>query len=124
MLIIDASLHHEATIVVAFVVLASLLTFIPLIRIWSEAFWKARPLDADLPHGSDNPSEAKIQSGATNLYIWVPVLSLSALMLLFGFLPGTIIELSDTAAQGLLTPSAYLESVMQPLLNSAEVKTQ
>lgn len=123
-LIIDASLHHEAMIVVAFVVLASLLTFIPLIRIWSEAFWKARPLDADLPHGSDNPSETKIQSGATNPYVWVPVLSLSALMLLFGFLPATIIELSDTAAQGLLTPSAYLESVMQPLINSAEVKTQ
>ena len=111
-LIIDASLHHEAAIVLAFVVIASLLTFIPLIRIWSEAFWKARPMDAT--EASDN----------TNPYIWVPVLSLSALMLLFGFLPESVIELSTIAAEELLAPTAYLESVLQPLVESAEVKTQ
>ena len=156
-LIIDAGLHHDAALVVVFVVLASLLTFIPLIRIWSEAFWKARPLDADVPRivvnddaairsvtdiaagqapapdttiarapeaGTFVDDGAKPALSGTNPYVWVPVLSLSALMLLFGFLPGTIIDLSDTAAQGLLTPGAYLESVLQPLVNADEVKTQ
>lgn len=113
--IIDAGLHHDAGIIIAFVVLASLLTFIPLVRIWSEAFWKARPLD-----DSGSLKIVTSASAAPTAFAWVPVLGLSALMLLIGFMPGGIIVLSDAAAQGLLTPDAYLNSV----LPSSSIETE
>ncbi len=103
LLIINASLSHESYVVIAFVLLASLLTFIPLVRIWSEAFWKARPL---------TPGPNTRAPITPDSYTWAPVLALSALMLGFGLLPGSIIDLSDTAATSLLEPSAYLESVL------------
>ena len=118
-LIIDAGLHHDAAIVIAFVVLASLLTFIPLIRIWSEAFWKAAPFD--------DPALIKPAALGTNTptaFAWVPVLGLSALMLVLGFMPGGVIELSDIAAQSLLTPDAYLSSVLPSSPDSTEALSQ
>ena len=103
LLIINASLSQESYIVIAFVLIASLLTFIPLIRIWSEAFWKARP---------ETPKAHVKTASEPDAYAWTPVLALSALMLLFGFLPSTVINLSDTAANSLLEPSAYLSAVL------------
>ncbi len=107
-LVIEAGLHHGAALVITVVVLASLLTFIPLIRIWSEAFWKARPMHDESATLAKRPALAGPDS-----YSWVPVLGLSALMLLFGLLPGKVIELSDVAAQNLMNPSTYMNTVLQ-----------
>lgn len=110
-LIIDASLADESTLVIVFVVSASLLTFIPLIRIWSEAFWKARPMITDSEVAESQtiytPEASKIPWSA-----WVPIASLSAVLLGVGFLPASLISVSDQAAQALLTPGNYLEKVL------------
>ena len=112
LLILEAGLHHDATIVIIFVIVVSLLTFIPLIRIWSEAFWKPRPLDAEIPTAkAPNITEANTSVEPPDKYTWAPVLGLSIIMLLIGFFPSKIIELSDTAAKNLITPSTYLETV-------------
>lgn len=115
LLIIDAGLHHDAATVIAFVVLVSLLTFIPLIRIWSEAFWKSKPLD--MPATSTTKPV-----NLPDAYAWIPVLGLSAIMLLIGLLPAKIIDMSDTAAQSLMTRSAYLDTVLpsRPDLTEAQ----
>ncbi|MFT6304364.1 MAG: multicomponent Na+:H+ antiporter subunit D, partial [Pseudomonadales bacterium] len=113
LLIIDAGLHHEAAVVITFVVLVSLLTFIPLIRIWSEAFWKSKPLDVQISTNSvERPTS----------YAWIPVLGLSAIMLLIGFLPAKIIDMSDIAAQSLITRSAYLNTVLPARANLNEAQ--
>ena len=113
LLIIEAGFHHNAAVVIAFVILVSLLTFIPLIRIWSEAFWKPRPLDAEPPTAiATNTTAAGASVNPPDRYTWAPVIGLSILMLLIGFLPGKVIELSDTAAKDLITPKAYLDTVL------------
>ena len=106
-LIINAGLHHDAALVIAMVLIASLLTFIPLIRIWSEAFWKATPLSAPVNTG-EQPTRS------LNGFSWGPVVALSILMITFGLFPASIIDLSDTAAQDLLSPSAYVDAVFEP----------
>ena len=113
-LIIDAGLYHEAGVVIALVVVVSLLTFVPLIRIWSEAFWKARPADNGENRGAAAPT----------LYAWTPVLALSVLMVLFGLLPGTVIDMSDVAAQTLLSPASYLETVLPDQATLSEEQSQ
>jgi len=150
-LIIDAGLHHDASIVIAFVVLVSLLGFIPLIRIWSEAFWKARPLDAEAPTlpstdasattadamaakapapTSNYPNESRATrvvikpavpvTNNPTFYAWVPVLGLSLIMLGIGFLPAKIIDLSDIAAQSLMIPDKYIDTVLPVQANAYE----
>jgi multicomponent Na+:H+ antiporter subunit D len=115
LLIIDAGLHHDSAVVITFVVLVSLLTFIPLIRIWSEVFWKPKPLDADVPS-----TAGSVES--PNAFAWTPVLGLSAIMLAIGFLPAKIIDMSDTAAKGLITRTAYVDAVLpaRAKLNEAQ----
>jgi len=123
LLIIEAGLHHDATLVIIFVILVSLLTFIPLIRIWSEAFWKPCPFEStareEKPSG-DKPLGDKgdeLTVIPPTMFAWVPVLGLSLIMLLIGFLPGKIIALSDMAAEGLMKPAAYLETVLPEHVN-------
>jgi len=128
LLIIDAGLHHDAPLIITSVILVSLLTFIPLIRIWSEAFWKPKPLDVELlsaEQSSDEPLDSKtppsVATGTEvvapsislpNKYAWFPVIGLSIIVLLIGFFPGNLIKLSDSAAQSLMNPSAYLDTVL------------
>lgn len=117
-LIIDAGLHHDAALVIGLVVIVSLLTFIPLIRIWSEVFWKARPSQ----HIAARTNQTNPETSNEN-YAWAPVLSLSALMLLIGFMPSKIIEMSDIAAQNILTPDEYIDTVLpQQVARTEEVE--
>ena len=116
-LIINAGLHHEAAMVIGMVLIASLLTFIPLIRIWSEAFWKAAPLDA--PASTEN-----VPGKALDGFSWGPVIALSLLMILFGLFPASIINFSDIAADNLLSPSAYVDAVFQPQTTASETLSQ
>lgn len=127
-LIIDAGLHHDAAIVVSFVVLASLLTFIPLIRIWSEAFWKAKPMHSDTvddtEKGNETIAHGVLRTDRPDAFAWVPVLGLSAVMLLIGFLPGKIIDMSDIAAQSLMSRDAYMSTVLPEQANLNEAQAQ
>lgn len=99
-LIIDAGLTHDAVLVICIVVAVSLLTFVPLIRIWSEAFWKAAP------------DGVVLQPPARQA--WVPVIGLSLLLLWIGFLPGMLIDGADAAAASLINPDVYIERVLTP----------
>ncbi|MFK7889258.1 MAG: Na+/H+ antiporter subunit D [Granulosicoccus sp.] len=97
-MIVEASLAEQAVTALAIVVAASLLTFIPIIRIWSEAFWKAAPEGSELRKPL--------------LLAWVPVVGLSLLLLWVGFLPGTLISGAEIAAATLMAPQSYIDAVL------------
>jgi len=77
-----------------------LLTFIPLMRIWFEAFWKAAPAH-------------KSPIAKADRLMFAPVLGLSAVLLLIGLAPSALIGLSDQAAAGVLDAESYLRVVLK-----------
>ena len=116
LMVLEAGIEHQSWLVISVVILASLLTFIPLMRIWFEAFWKAAP--ASSSQETDAPTAATSDS-----FKLVPILGLSAILFLIGFFPSSLVELSDLAAAGVLDTQAYIQVVLHsaPELN-VEVK--
>ena len=110
--LVEASLGAGAPWTLAILLLVSLLTFVPLIRIWSEAFWKSAPEgDAAVPAAGSAPAAgARAFEGAT----MVPVIALSLLVLAIGLVPGPLLALSERVATDLLSPASYVESVLGP----------
>jgi len=103
-MIIEASLASSDYLVIVMVLLISLITFIPLIRIWSEAFWKAAP---EQVQQTSHSRPASIQKTAL-----LPVLGLSLALLWIGFQPAWLIDAADRSAQSLLAPQSYINAVL------------
>lgn len=103
-LVLKASLEQGAWIVIAAVIVASLLSFIPLMRIWMEAFWKEAPQQGEI----SKPAHP----GAWPAVMLAPVIGLSVLLLLIGLAPSLLIDLSEQATAGLLDPQRYIDVVL------------
>ncbi len=99
LMVLEAGIEHQAWWMISVVLLTSLLTFIPLMRIWFEAFWKAAP-------------EQQAPAVATDRLLIAPVLALSAILLLIGLAPSSLIVLADQAAAGVLDAESYLRVVL------------
>lgn len=113
LMVLEAGIEHQAWWVIAVVLLASLLTFIPLMRIWFEAFWKAAPRSDDAPVKEPELSNAASGSAARSESMQLaPVVALSAVLLLIGLAPASLISLTDQAAAGVLNVDAYLQVVL------------
>ena len=131
--LVDAGIAAEAWWVIGVMLAVSLLTFVPLIRIWSEAFWKAAPERAGggaAPVPSAREAEAISAAAAARApdpgraagkpdgeppppdLRDAPVIALSALLLLVGFLPAPLLSLTDRSAEGLMDPAPYIDSVL------------
>jgi len=108
LMVLGAGLELQAWWVIGVVVLASLLTFIPLMRIWFEAFWKAAPED----HHSKAAATVSKASSTVSMLQLGPVLALSAVLLLIGLAPSFLIEVADRSAAEVLNVDAYLEVVL------------
>ena len=102
-MIIEAGLGSSDYLVIALVLIISLITFIPLIRIWSEAFWKAAP---ERGHAS-TARETSVAGAAM-----APVLVLSAALLWIGLQPALLISVAEQSAQNLLAPQSYVDAVL------------
>jgi len=99
LMVLEAGIEHQAWLMISVVLLASLLTFIPLMRIWFEAFWKSAPKENNLEVNMNKLSMA-------------PVLGLSVILLLIGLMPSSLIALADLAASGVLDNESYLQVVL------------
>jgi multicomponent Na+:H+ antiporter subunit D len=138
LMVLEAGVAGQYWWMIAIVLLASLLTFIPLMRIWFEAFWKTAPVSLRVSPAvlmtSTSQSAALIgmpETAASQAVVvgadqdevhtditagehWklAPVFGLSALLLLLGLAPSSLISLADSAAAGVLDVNPYIEVVL------------
>lgn len=102
-----AGLETGHYIVVAAALLVSIFTLFSMTKIWSEAFWKARPADAEpVPQ-----SAASLSQGS----FWLMALPTGFLGLttgVMGLFPEPLYALCMEAAGQLLQPTAYIAAVL------------
>lgn len=103
-MMIDTSLELGATLAVAVILAYSLLTFLPLIRIWSHAFWSpSAPGSVDLDFAARR-TERRL--------LTLPAASLAVVVLLLGLMPEPLLQIAEGAATGILEPDAYVQAVL------------
>ena len=105
-LMIETGLEQGAVVAVAIILIYSLLTFIPLIRIWSHAFWAPGP---------GTPGSVDLDLGARRAerrLLTLPAAGLAAVILAIGLMPEPLLQIAEGAAVGILQPEAYLEAVL------------
>ena len=104
-MMIETSLALDAITAVAIVILYSLLTFIPLIRIWSHAFWSPAP--------TLGSPELDLGARATERrLLTLPAAGLALVILAIGLMPEPLLQVAEGAATGILEPEAYLQAVL------------
>ena len=103
-MMVETGLEQSAILAVVIIVIYSLLTFIPLIRIWSHAFWSP---------GEPDHADFWVRSRRTeNSLLTFPAVGLALVVLAIGLMPELLIQIADGAAKGILEPSAYLQAVL------------
>ncbi len=129
-MVLEAGIAHQSWWMVGTVLLVSLLTFIPLMRIWFEAFWKPAPVSGVAkPDTTASVTDSALSEGVSDQHPnwrFVPVLGLSATLLVIGLNPSPLIELADKAASGVLDVNPYIEIVLgthvRPSAGTVEIK--
>lgn len=116
-MIIEAGLELSAHAVIALVLLISLITFIPLIRIWSEVFWKSAPENQD---PAQQLHAQQVRLVPLPVAALTPVIGLSFILLWIGLQPAMLIDLADRSARHLLDPQSYVEAVLPPALENSQ----
>jgi multicomponent Na+:H+ antiporter subunit D len=105
MVLVKAGLEAEAYVVTAVALAVSLLTLYSMTKLWNEAFWKPRPVEA-----SGSPA-APASVPATLLG---PVLGLAAVTVAVGLGAGPVFGLASRAAAQLSEPAQYIAAVLGP----------
>ena len=103
-MMIETGLDLGATLAVAVIIVYSLLTFIPVIRIWSHAFWSpgtAGSIDLDL--GSWRTEQRLLT---------LPAAGLTVAILAIGLMPEPLLRIVEGAATGIIQPEAYIQAVL------------
>jgi multicomponent Na+:H+ antiporter subunit D len=103
--LLQAGLQEEQYAIVAAALLTSLLTLLSMTRIWSEAFWKDRPEAGSLERDPVHPLTPWL------LHL-LPVAALAVLAVLIGLVAEPLFDLSTRAAEQLLNPAGYVETVL------------
>jgi multicomponent Na+:H+ antiporter subunit D len=98
--LIRAGLDVNHYTIVAVALLVGLLTLFSMTKIWAGAFW-APPA----------PSYEPIQAPAP-LAMWAPVIGLAAMTVSIGLGAGPVFELSQRAADQLMNPTGYINTVL------------
>ncbi len=99
--LIVAGLDTGQYAIVAVALGVSLLTLFSMTKIWGEVFWKPAPARAALPAS---------QVGLAGMILPIAVLAL--LTLSIGLLAEPLLALSTAAAEQLLNPAAYIQTVL------------
>ena len=102
-MIIEAGFDRGLPLVIAVVLVYSVLTFIPMIRIWSHAFWSPDAGSVDLERGAGR-YEARL--------LTLPAAGLAMMILLIGLMPSPLLGVAEQAAAGVLQPDAYIQAVL------------
>lgn len=102
LLVIRAGLAAQAYLATAVAVLVGLFTLLSMLKIWNEAFWKARPDHSMILHDTARFPARLI----------VPIVVLASVTILLGIAGEPLLALSSRAAAQLLDPAAYQAAVL------------
>jgi len=105
--LIRASLDAGEVVAVVVMLLVSLVTLLSMLKIWGGMFWGERPSADDAGNGS-TLTATRNRVGAR---LAAPAVVLATVTLALGLGAELLLSLSQTAALGLLDPSAYLAAV-------------
>jgi multicomponent Na+:H+ antiporter subunit D len=100
---IKAGLQAGEWVVVGAAIAAGVMTLMSMIKIWNEAFWKARPARTE--------AVATPQGRGRLAVLLAPAVMLALLTALIGLFPGPLFDLAGRAADELLDPTAYIAAV-------------
>ena len=102
--LVRAGLETEQYLIVAMALGVSLLTLFSMTKIWAEVFWKADPQPADAPSQAPGLRQMAL--------LMVPIIILAAFTVTIGLWAEPIFTLSTHAAEQLLNPTAYINTVL------------
>jgi len=100
-LVINASLQAEHFWLAGVALLVGALTLYSMSKIWTEAFWKARP-------AQDTPAPTARLGFATV----APIAVLAAITVSIGFMADPLVTFAEASAGQLLDPSPYVQTVL------------
>lgn len=103
--LVRAGLDAGQYLIVATALGVSLLTLFSMTKIWSEVFWKELPEGGSLEVSPPTPASAWLSLG-------LPIATLAILTVIIGLAAEPIFELSTRAAQQLLNPDDYIQTVL------------
>lgn len=102
-----AGLDARQYIIVGVSLFVSILTLFSMTKIWGEVFWKNNP-------GIVEPAiENQRQLWKVKWLMVVPVIVMTVLILVLGFFPDTFIEISKNAAEQLINPQEYIQTILK-----------
>ena len=104
--LVKASLDVGAWWLAGAILLSGFLTTIAVGRVWLLAYWR----NAETETSGQTDGSATIEIGRD----YLPVVLLTAIVVILGIFPEQLMALSQTAAEQLLFPQAYIESVFPP----------
>ncbi len=98
--LIVAGIHQNQGLVVIVALAVSLMTLYSMTKVWNEAFWK-------------NPYPGhEISSQAVSAWMWIPTAAIVIVSLLLAIFSETILQLTQQAANQLLSPGIYIQAVL------------
>ena len=103
-ILVKAGLEVGSHLIVATALFVGVLTLFSMTKIWAEVFWKERPVEVQ---GCVPPLE-----GSAWMSLILPIGVLAALTLTIGFMGEPIFILSTRAAEQLLNPTEYIQTVL------------
>ena len=103
-ILVKAGLEVGSHLIVATALFVGVLTLFSMTKIWAEVFWKERPVEVQ---GCVPPLE-----GSAWMSLILPIGVLAVLTLTIGFMGEPIFILSTRAAEQLLNPTEYIQTVL------------
>lgn len=111
--LIQAGLQEEQYLLVAAALGVSLLTLFSMTKIWAEVFWKAAPISSQ--SGLDD-SSSQASGGTHSLALFLPIMTMALLTVIIGLAAEPFFLLARRAAEQLLNPADYIETVLRGLI--------
>jgi multicomponent Na+:H+ antiporter subunit D len=113
LVLLQAGLEIGQYAIVAVSLVVSVLTLFSMTKIWAEAFWKPAPqvvqVSSSGGYGRDGSNAGNLGNFALLL---LPIIALATFTMLFGLAAEPLFILSSRAAEQLLNPADYIETVL------------
>lgn len=103
--IVQSALQADLLLLAVISLLVGMLTMFSMMKIWNEAFWKAKPENVE---GPEHPI------GRAGWMAHAPIAVLAAMIVAMGIFVSPVFAYFDRAAQQLLDPTSYVNAVLTP----------
>jgi multicomponent Na+:H+ antiporter subunit D len=118
--LVRAGLESADYVIVAVALAVSMLTLFSMTKIWGEAFWKETP--GGVPSADILPPAPTVENPLVTVYptltkasmalYFIPMFLLVAVTVIMGLAAEPILQMTGQAADQLLNPTLYIESVL------------